>query len=132
MIAKKSKTAEEIKNSKIEYLTVGKLLAYIKENNISNDALVLIQRIEDIYFEENGWSTVKKEGFMYNSEKEIIDKAKSGVYSDKSKYSNMTDEILKSIIESEDTLDECKEEYITVFSPVKYKNDDNLYLDAHY
>lgn len=35
---------------KTGYLTVGKLKSFIEKNNIPDDALVLIERVEDKYF----------------------------------------------------------------------------------
>lgn len=45
-----------------DYLTVGKLKKYIEENKLPDDALILYQRIEDFYFNKNGWSknSIKK------------------------------------------------------------------------
>lgn len=133
MIAKRTNTPEEMKSSPARHYTVGELKKYIEEYNIPDDALVLIQRIEDVYFEENNWGTVKKEGWMYTNNKQLIERAKpGGEYHDKEKYPEMTDEHIKGILEMEDELPELQEEYISVFSPVKYKDDNNLYLDAHY
>lgn len=132
MLAKLTHTVDDVKKHYEHYCTVGQLLEFIKEHNLPNDSKILIQRIEDIYFEKHSWGTVKKEGFIYAVEMEIINKAKSGVYSDKKQYPLMNKKTLKRILNSEKTIDNCKEEYVPVFSPIKYKDDDNLYLDAHY
>lgn len=65
---------------KDHYLTVGKLLKVIKENNIPDDVVVCYHRIEDKYFDGyifknkhtgpegvdmGGWSTVKIKGDTY-------------------------------------------------------------------
>jgi hypothetical protein len=79
------------------YATVGDLKKFIKQHKIPNNALILYQRIEDVYFKKYGWNksicTVKKPDF-----------------------------------ELEGTMDT----YVTVWAPVKFKDDSNLYLTAHY
>lgn len=62
---------------KNDYLTVGKLLKVIKENNIPDDVSVCYHRIEDSYFEPSvwngiggpknldGWSTINVKGDRY-------------------------------------------------------------------
>lgn len=42
------------------YLTVRELLKFIEEHNLDKNAKVCVQRIEDVYYEKHGWSTVKK------------------------------------------------------------------------
>ena len=82
---------------KCGYTTVGELKKFLKDNKIPDEALILYQRIEDIYFKKYGWDksmgTVKKPDF---------------------ELEGMTDT------------------YVTVWSPVKFKDDENLYLSAHY
>jgi hypothetical protein len=38
------------------YLTIGRLKEFIKKHKIPDNALILHQRIEDVYFEKHGWS----------------------------------------------------------------------------
>lgn len=122
-----------LKNSIYKHMTVGGLKEFIKDNNIPDDSLIFFQRIYDVYFNENEWTTVKKEGFLYWYEKRLIDKAKpGGEFHDKEKYPNMTEDHIHSLLESEKIINDLKEEYILIWSPVKYKDDNNLYLDAHY
>ena len=116
-----------------EHMTVGGLKKFIEDHNLPDDALIFIQRVEDVYFEEHNWSTVKKEGCNYSLEKEFLEKAKpGGEYHDKERYPKMTDEHIQDILKCEKYLDDVKEEYIMIWCPVKYKDDDNLYFDAHY
>lgn len=44
------------------FLTVGELKEFLYKHNIPNDSKVLIQRIEDVYFEKHGWDVYLKEG----------------------------------------------------------------------
>jgi len=53
-------TKEELLAGYIDSLTVDKLLKFIKENKIPLTAKVMIQRIEDMYFEENHWEEYTK------------------------------------------------------------------------
>lgn len=111
-------------------LTVGELLDFINKHNIPRDAKVLYQRIHDYYFEEGGWPTINKESHAYYSAKRINDKIDSGEFNDKDHYPNINDpEFFRS---SEEELEILKDKYIQAFAPVKYKDDNNLYIDAHY
>lgn len=83
-----------------ENMTVGWLKKFIEENNIPDESLILVQRVEDVYFEKHGWS-------------------KSSVFKDNDMSLDTND-------------DGFKTEYHRIWSPVKYKDDDNLYLDLHY
>ena len=42
-------------------LTVGDLRKFLETHNPPDDAIVLVERVEDIYFEKHGWKTVEKE-----------------------------------------------------------------------
>lgn len=111
--------------------TVGELLDFIEKYNIPRESKVFYQRIEDVYFEKHNWTTVKKEGYNYLQHgKKWNDDIDSGKYLDKESYPDMKEEMLVKFTEGQ--LEELKEKYIPVFSPVKYKDDNNLYLDAHY
>lgn len=114
------------------YCTVKELLGFIKEYKISPDSKVLVQRVEDVYFENHGWGTVKKEGQQSSIIKELVNRAKSGVYADKEQFPKMTGERIAEILDYENKIDETRDEYIPVWCPVKYKDDNNLYLDLHY
>jgi len=41
-----------------------------KHSELPDDALVLTQRVEDKYYEENGWGVVLKESTWYETEQE--------------------------------------------------------------
>lgn len=74
-------------------LTIGKLKKYLEKYNPPDDALILIERVEDIYFKKHGWKTIDKP---------------------------------HSFMEGEIT------EYIEAFCAVKFKEDNNLYINCHY
>lgn len=75
-------------------LTVGELLKFIEDNNIPNDAKVLYERIENVYFDECDW-----QGSIYKQE-----------------YEN----------------EESYAQFIPAFTTIKFNDDNNLYLTAHF
>ena len=123
-------------------VTVGDLLDFIEKYNIPRDGKVLIQRIEDSYFEGSDisgmtgqladgtwgklpvgskatpWKTVDIPGFEYYQAIEMNKKVDAGEIAERFRYSN---EILKKLYDK----------YIVAWSPVKH-DEDNLYIDAHY
>jgi hypothetical protein len=114
------------------YLTVGGLLEFIKNNNIPDDAIVVSQRVEDIYFENHNWGVYKKEGEHANWMKDINEKIDSGVYDDKEKFPLMTEEMKKKF--SDKDIEDACDQYHPVWCPVLYRDDKNdiLFLDLHY
>jgi hypothetical protein len=111
------------------HLTVGKLKEAIA--NMPDDGLVLVQRIEDMYFEENNWGVVLKEGEHYHWGLEFNKGILEGKYNDKEQYPNANKENLRLFTEEE--LNKAKDQYHPAWCSVKYKDDpNNLYLDLHY
>jgi hypothetical protein len=51
-------------------MSVGELLEFIEKNKISRKAKIWTQRIEDFYFEKNGWKTKNIKSFEYPDEKD--------------------------------------------------------------
>lgn len=105
-------------------LTVGELLDYIEKNNISRESKIFCEKIEDSYFSNNNpspWKTIKKEGWHYFQSLMVNKDIDSGKFGDK-KINKISDE----------ELEKSKEEYITAISVTQYKEDDNLYIRAHY
>lgn len=132
MLAKNTLDVNDIKNH-TEYYTVGQLKKFLEKYNIPDHAKICIQRVENIYFEQYDWSTIKKEGFQYREFEKYIEKAKpGGEFHDKDKYPNLTDHDINKILESSSNLRDLVDEYVPIWSPVKYDDDYNLYLDAHY
>lgn len=102
-----------------ENMTVGWLKKFIEENNIPDESLILVERVTDSYYQKGkGWweNSVFKENDMYLDMKEY----KETCYN--MQEVNMTDEELESF----------KTQYHSIWCPVKYKDDNNLYLDLHY
>lgn len=44
--------------------TVGDLLKFVQDNNISLDSKIFIERVEDVYFEKHEWAIVEKEQYF--------------------------------------------------------------------
>jgi hypothetical protein len=113
-------------------LTVGRLKEFLEKHpELPDDALVLTQRVEDVYYEKNGWGVVMKGGYHYHAYKENnirmeeeIKRRKNGEHP---KY-DMEDPS-KFIVELDDTM---KEQYHPAWCCLKYKDDNNLYIDLHY
>ena len=61
----KKLTKDELKNGLHSHLTVGELRAFLNENNLPDDALVLVQRVEDVYYKKHGWSVYEKGDSQY-------------------------------------------------------------------
>lgn len=112
-------------------LTVGDLKKHIEKNNLPDDGIVLVERIEDFYFKRNNWSVHRKKGEEYHRSIQWNEDIKSGKYSDPEKYPGLVGKELKEIDEA--TLNEMKTQYHSAFCCAKYKDDDkNLYINSHY
>ena len=59
-------TPKEYKEKHKHYLTVGQLKKYLAD--YPNDALIVSQRVEDVYYEKHGWQTLKKPNPMYEED----------------------------------------------------------------
>ena len=49
-------------------LTIGDLKKFIEKHDLPDDAIVLVERVEDIYFDKYSWETVKKPHDIYPNE----------------------------------------------------------------
>ncbi len=115
------------------FCTVGDLLKFIEKNNVPMDAKILMQRVEDSYFNKecsNGWQLFRKHGyFSYQMMKtnQMID---DGIYNDKDHYPDIEDP--ERFRNSQEAIEAAMEEYYPCWCPVQYADDKHLYLDAHY
>jgi|ERR1035437_880101 hypothetical protein len=125
----KELTKQEVLN--YHSLTVGKLKSFIEKYNIPDNAQIVVQRVEDHYYENNGWGVYFKEGYLAGSAREHNKDVESGKFLDKEQYPLITEGNLK--IMSEEDIKSMSEQYTPVESPVFYKEDsDILFLDLHY
>lgn len=113
------------------YLTVGALKKFIEEHNIPDDALVMSQRVHDLYFEKNGWGVYKKHGLFSQQMMEFNQNLEQGVYDNPEEYPLMTEK--HKVPYSQEDIEAAMEQYHPVWSPVKYRDEDDLlFLDLHY
>lgn len=113
-------------------VTVGDLKKFIEKFNVPDNAVILVQRVNDYYFLEGKWKVYKKEGEFYNNAIERNQELDAGVYHNKEDYPDLENpEILRT---NKEQLEDLKEEYVPIASPVFYKDDKNdfLFLDLHY
>lgn len=136
-------------------LRVGDLKAFIERYEFSDDALIVVQRIEDRYYEGNdisgmrgqredgtygilppgskasGWKVYCKPGDMYHTMTRFNEKLTSGVFEDKEQYPNFKPENCRLFTEEE--MEDAKEQYSTIHCPVKYEDEnDVIFLNLHY
>ena len=68
---KKINVIEDLSRYK-DCLTIGRLKKFLEQHpELPDDSLVLTQRVEDRYYENNGWGVVLKEGHHYHMVKLI-------------------------------------------------------------
>jgi len=119
---------EELKKYS-DFLTVGRLKKFLNEHDLPDDAIVVTQRIEDHYYENNNWGVYLKEGEDTYYVKQRNKDIKNGKYLNKENYPD-----IKNIkIYTDEEIKETMEQYTPVWSCVRYPDDkDILFLDLHY
>lgn len=123
-------TRKDVLDKRYHTLTVGKLKKFFEKHNMPDDAVVVVQRVEDRYYQNNNWGVYLKEGYRTYSAKNWNEGIKDE-FLDKEKYPNIVPENLKPFTEEQirDTL----EQYTPAHAPVFYANDPNiLFIDLHY
>ena len=112
------------------FLTVGELKKFLNEHDLPDKSPVMIQRIEDVYYENHNWGVFLKMGESANREIQWNNDIKSGKYLDKDEYPKMKKENL--ILSSEETIKNMMEQYTPAWSCVRYEDDkDMLFIDLH-
>lgn len=134
-LPKRILTEKEVKEKFEHHLTVGDLKKSIELYNIPDEAKVVIQRIEDVYFKRHGWGVMLKEGEHYHNTiqmnknmREEIARRERGEEPDYSKIEDPN----QFILEDENILRELKEQYIPAWCVVGYEDKDFLFIDLHY
>lgn len=128
----KELTKEELLSYiKSGFLTVGGIKKFIEKYNLSDDSIIVVQRVEDFYYENNNWSVYLKEGEHTYYCKQWNRDIESGKYLDKTQYPKIKEENLKPF--TEEQIKQSMEQYHPVWSCVRYNDDkDVLFLDLHY
>lgn len=127
----KKLTREELHN-RIHGLTVGELKRFLQNNpDLTDDAPVVIERVEDVYFEKHGWGVYLKEGEHYNyilnhnkNMQEEIDRRERGEEPEYEKIENPK-EFIKT------PTDEDMNQYVPTWCCVKHKDENILFIDLH-
>lgn len=114
------------------YMTVGSLKKFMEEHQLPDDAIVVVQRIEDFYYEDHGWEVYLKEAESSNWMKSYNDALDRGVFDDKEKYPDFKEEMRKKFTEEQIT--EASAQYHPIWCPVLYEDEGKaiLFLDLHY
>ncbi len=123
-------TKEELLEYKQNNLTVGELKKYLVEHDIPDDAMVLVQRVEDVYFEDHYWGVYLKEGEEAYHCRKWNENIKDKRYlKDHPGLKNMMTPF------SEEAIREAHEQYHPVRCCVTYvddkDNNDFLFMDLH-
>jgi hypothetical protein len=128
-------TEEEVKEDFKYYLTVGRLKEMIEEYKIPDEANVLTQRVEDVYYKKHGWGVILKEGDHYHSvismNEKMIDEIARRERGEEPYYPQIKDPN-DYIRENKKHLNEMKEQYTPVFCVAGYKDSGFLFLNLHY
>lgn len=119
---------EDLSSRYREYLTVKELREMLEK--YPDDAKILVQRIEDMYFQKYNWGVVFKEGDATRMTREFNEKLRDGTLSNKEEYPELESERYRETTEEEMRI--YHEQYHPVWCVVEYPNDENLYLDLHY
>lgn len=114
------------------YMTVGALKKFIEKHEVPDDALVVVQRVEDFYYEDHGWKVYLKEAEHSNWMKSYNDALDRGEFDDKEKYPDFKDEMRKKF--TEEQIIEASSQYHPAWCPVLYEGDGKeiLFIDLHY
>jgi len=114
------------------YMTVGALKKFIEKHEVPDDALVVVQRVEDFYYEDHGWKVYLKEAEHSNWMKSYNDALDRGEFDDKEKYPDFKDEMRNKF--TEEQIIEASSQYHPAWCPVLYEDDGKeiLFLDLHY
>lgn len=128
-------TEKEVTEKFTQHLTVGNLKKSIERYKIPDEAKVVVQRIEDVYYEKHGWGVMLKEGEHYHNKISFNEKMKEEIVrrerGEEPEYEKIKDPN-KYICEDEEVLKELKDQYHPAWCVVGYEDKDFLFLDLHY
>jgi len=134
-IPKRILTEEEVKERFTHYLTVGQLKKDIERYGIPDEANVMVQRVEDVYYNTHGWGVLLKKGEHYHNMLSMNENMREEIArrerGEEPEYPRIEDPN-KYICEDEKFLSEMSEQYHPAWCVVGYKDKDFLFLDLHY
>lgn len=125
---------EDLESYRTSYLTVGKLRRILSDPEIEDDALVMIERVNDVYYEEHNWGVYLKDSYLWDliTEKnnkllDEIDKRKKG---ELPTFTSIEDPA-KYIIDDEERAN-YQDQYHPAFSVCMYNDEKELFIKLHY
>lgn len=98
--------SEDLINKYEHYLTIGQLREFLNSTDLPNDGLVMIERVEDIYYENHSWKVYLKDG-------------------------DYTKELRETGSDEKDIFNSMNQ-YHPAFCTLKYPEDKNLFINLHY
>lgn len=98
-------------------------------SNLPDDGEVFVQRIEDKYFENHGWTVKLIEGESYHRYVGWNKAIDLGIYFNNENYPNIKPGMLLRVTDEE--LEASKEQYIDTHCCINYDGK-NLYITSHY
>lgn len=125
-------TGEEFIKHRKNSATIKELREAIKD--LPDDGSILVQRVEDFYYEKNNWRVVKKEGYWYDSHLKLNQKMRDEIQrieNGLSREFEMTNP--ENYILTEEEMSEMKDEYTLAQTAFTYNDDkENLFINLHY
>lgn len=114
-------------------LTVGSLKKSIEESGLPDDAFVLTERVEDVYYERHGWSVYLKEGHHFHSVLSMNEKMRKEIERREKgfepEYPGIEDPN-EHICEDENFLNEMKDQYTPAWC--SFSDEGFLFINLHY
>ena len=85
--------------------------------HLPDDGEVYVERIEDVYFEDHGWSVKRMKGEMYHHALRFNEWVRKGK--------------VKGKLQTPEEIDEFQDQYMDIFCAINFDGK-NLYLTSHY
>lgn len=121
------------KREDLRGMTVGELRKILANQEISDDSIVLVERIHDIYFEKHGWSVYLKRGEHWHNANKFNDEMNAELEriatGKERKYSMENPK--KSIVPKEE-MDLLAEQFHPVEGAYKDTKEGILFIYSHY
>lgn len=125
---------EDLESYRTSYLTVGKLRRILSDPEIKDDALVMIERVEDVYYEKHNWGLYLKDSYLWNiiteKNKELqdeIDRRKKG---EMPRFTSIKDPA-KYITDDAERAN-YQDQYHPAFSACMFNDEKELFIKLHY
>ena len=120
---------EKLKERYQDFLTVGKLRASL--DDYPDNARVLIERVEDHYYENNHWDVVFKKDMNWWNDENENERIRNGEYANKEEYPHLEIEKFRETTQEEQK--HFMAQYHPAWCVVGFGDDkENLYIGMHY